>query len=76
MLSSHLLGWRLTQHVEDILFGDARASDVKNIVVSQINDFRDAIPCLGSRLRLPLAQARVQLRYQSVHDELLPRFQF
>jgi hypothetical protein len=61
-------GCGFIEQVQNFLFGSARAHQVEDVVVGEIDDFRDALSHLGGRLRLPLAQPRVQLLYQSVHE--------
>jgi hypothetical protein len=52
-------GWGLIEQVEDLLFGGARARDIKDVVIGELNNLGDALPGLCRRLRLPLAQSRV-----------------
>jgi hypothetical protein len=61
-------GWGLIEQVEDLLFGASRPGEIKNIMVGEINYFRDAFSRIGGRLRLPLAQPSIQLLCQGVHD--------
>ena len=60
------------EQVEDLLFGGARARDIKDVVIGELYYLRDALPSLSRRLRLPLAQSSVQFLRQSIHDDLLP----
>lgn len=62
------------EQVEDVLFGGARARDIEDIVVGELDHLGDAHPRLCRRFRLPLAQARVQLFRQGVDLDLLPLF--
>jgi len=52
-------GWGLIEQVEDLLFGGARARDVKDVVVGEFYNLSDALPGLCRRLRFPLAQSSV-----------------
>jgi hypothetical protein len=47
------LGWGLFEQVENFLVGNPGAREIKNIVVGELNHFRDARSRLSSRLRLP-----------------------
>jgi hypothetical protein len=60
------------KQVEDLLFGGARARDVKDVVIGEFYDFINPLPGFCRRLRLPLAQSSVQFLRQGVHDDLLP----
>ena len=59
------------EQVEDLLFGGARARDIKEILIGELYRLHDALPGLCRRIRLPLAQSLVQLLRQGVHDGLL-----
>ena len=63
-------GWGFIEQVEDLLFGGARARDVKDVVIGEFYDLSDALPGFCRRLRLPLAQSSVQFLRQGVHDSL------
>jgi hypothetical protein len=64
-------GWGFIEQVEDLLFGGTRTREIKDVVVGELYDLGDALPGLRRRLRLPLAQSRVQLFRQGVHVGLL-----
>ena len=64
-------GWGLIEQVEDLLFGGARTSDIKDVAIGEIYNLGDTLPCLRRRFRLPVAQSSVQLLRQGVHDGLL-----
>ena len=53
-------GWGFIEQVEDLLFGGARARYIKDVVISELYYFGDALPGLCRRLRLPLAQSLIQ----------------
>ncbi len=65
-------GWGFIEQVEDLLFGGARARDIKDVVIGEIYNLSDALPGLGRRLRFPFEQTRVKSLRQGVHDDLLP----
>ena len=43
------------EQVENLLFGDARARDIKNVVIGEFYNLSDALPGLSRRFRLPFA---------------------
>jgi hypothetical protein len=53
-------GWGFIEQVQDLLFSDARARDIKDVVIGELNHLGDALPGLCRRFRLPLAQSSVQ----------------
>jgi len=67
-------GWGLIEQVEDLLFGGARARDIKEILIGELYHFHDALPGLSRRFRLPFAQSSVKFLRQRVHDGLLLSF--
>jgi hypothetical protein len=48
-------GWGFIEQVEDLRFGGARARDIKDIVIGELDNLSDALPGLCRRLRIPLA---------------------
>ena len=64
-------GWGFIEQVEDLLFGGARARDIKDVVIGKLYNLNDALPGLSRRFRLPLAQSSIQFLRQGVHDDLL-----
>jgi len=64
-------GWGFIEQVEDLLFGGARARDIKDVVIGELYNLNDALPGLSRRFRLPLAQSSIQFLRQGVHDDLL-----
>src|ERR1035438_1105212 len=52
-------GWGFIEQVEDLLFGGARARDIKDVVIGEFYNLNDALPGLSCRLRFPLAQSSV-----------------
>ena len=67
-------GWGFIEQVEDVLFGGARARDIKEILIREFDHLCDALSGFCRRIRLPLAQSVVQFRGQCVHDGLLLSF--
>ena len=67
-------GWGFIEQVEDLLFGGARARDIKDVVIGEFYNLSDALPGLCRRLRLPLAQSSVEFLRQGVHDGFLSSF--
>jgi hypothetical protein len=65
-------GLGLIEQVEDLLFGGARARDIKKVLIGEIYHFHDALSGLCRRFRPPLAQSGIQVLRQCVHDGLLP----
>jgi len=53
-------GWRFIEQVQDLLFGSARAGDIKDVVIGQLYNLGNALSGLCRRLRLPLAQSLIQ----------------
>ena len=52
-------GWGFIEQVEDLLFGGARARDIKDVVIGEIYNLSDALPGLCRCLRFPFAQSSV-----------------
>ena len=52
-------GWGFIEQVEDLLFGGARARDIKDVVIGELYNLSDALPGLCRCLRFPLAQSSV-----------------
>jgi hypothetical protein len=65
-------GWWLIEQVKDLLFGGARARDIKDVLIAELYNLSDALSGLCRCLRLPLTQSSVQFFRQGVHDGLLP----
>src|SRR5579871_1231967 len=64
-------GWGFIEQVEDLLFGGARACDVKDAVIGEFDHLSDTLPGFCRRFRLPLAQSSIQFLRQGVHGDLL-----
>jgi hypothetical protein len=47
-------GCGLIEQVQNFLFGRARAHQIQNVVIGEIDDFGDALPYLCGSLRPPL----------------------
>ena len=47
------------EQVQDLLFGGARARDIKDVVIGELYNLSDALPGLRRRLRFLLAQSSV-----------------
>jgi hypothetical protein len=52
-------GWGLIEQVQDLLFNCARTSNIQDVVIGELYHLSDALPGLGRRFRLPLAQSSV-----------------
>ena len=64
-------GWGFIEQVEDLLFGGARARNVKDVVIGEFHYLCDTLSGFCRSLRPPLAQPSVQFLRQCVHDGLL-----
>jgi hypothetical protein len=61
-------GWGFIKQVQDFLFGYARARNIKEILIGEIDHLRNALSGFCRRIRLPLAQSVVQFPGQGFHD--------
>jgi hypothetical protein len=48
-------GWGLIEQIEDVLFGGARAHEVKDVAIGELYKLNDALPGLCRCLRFPIA---------------------
>src|ERR1035437_1202272 len=69
-------GCGLIEQVENLLFRRARAHQIENVLVGQVNDLCYALSYVSRRFRLPLAQPGVQPFHQYIHGGILPQIQF
>lgn len=52
-------GWGFIELIQDLLFGSARARDIKEVVIGEFYNFSDALPGLCRRLWFPLVQSSI-----------------